>query len=103
MSESFVTPWTVAHLVPLSTGFFGQGYWSGLPLPPPGDLPDPAIKTVSPALGDRFFTTERPGNSKKDCRGDKSLEVWKFNSVLYVHTSLILWAEYRTEDCSTLL
>ena len=60
----FVTPWTVAHQAPLSTGFFRQEYWSGLPCPPPGDLPDPGIKPVSlmsPALAGVFFTTEPPG------------------------------------------
>ena len=53
-------PWTVAHQAPLSR----QEYWSGLPCPTPGDLPDPGIKTVSPvspALADRFFTTVPPG------------------------------------------
>ena len=49
-SSSFVTPWTVAHQTPLSIGFPRQEYWSGLPLPPPGDLPDPGIKPASPAL-----------------------------------------------------
>ena len=37
----FVTPWTLAHQAPLSMGFSRQEYWSGLPCPPPGDLPDP--------------------------------------------------------------
>ena len=44
----FATPWTVAHQAPLSMGFSRQGYLSGLPYPPPGDLPDPGIKPVSP-------------------------------------------------------
>ena len=43
-------PWTVAHHVPLSVGFSRQEHWSGLPFPPPGDLPDPGIKPMSPAL-----------------------------------------------------
>ena len=42
-------------------GFSRQGYWSGLPFPPPGDLPDPGIEPASPALAGRFFTTEPPG------------------------------------------
>ncbi|KAM7226722.1 hypothetical protein CapIbe_022867, partial [Capra ibex] len=46
----FVTPWTVAHQAPLSMGFPRQEYWSGLPLPVPGDLPDPGIEPTSPAL-----------------------------------------------------
>ena len=48
-----MTPWTEAHQAPLSMGFPRQEYWSGLPFPPPGDLPDPGIETVSLAvLGD---------------------------------------------------
>ena len=43
-------------------GFSRQEYWSGLPFPPPGDLPDPGIKLTSLALAGRFFTTEPPGN-----------------------------------------
>ena len=53
-SESEVThlcdPWTVAYQAPLSMGFSRQEYWSGLPLPSPGDLPDPGIKPRSPSL-----------------------------------------------------
>ena len=55
-----MTSWTVAHQAPLSMGFSRQEYWSGLPCPPPGDLPDPGIETqslMSPALAGRFFTT----------------------------------------------
>ena len=42
--QLFTTPWTVAHQAPLSMGFSRQEYWSGLPCPPPGDLPNPGIK-----------------------------------------------------------
>ena len=55
-----VTLWTVTHQVPLFMGFSRQEYWSGLPCPPAGDLPDPGIKPVpltSPALADGFFPT----------------------------------------------
>ena len=45
-----MTPWTVAHQAPLFMGFSRQEYWSGLPFPSPGDLPDPGIEPVSPAL-----------------------------------------------------
>ena len=45
----FATPWTVALQAPLSMGFSRQEYWSELPFPPPGDLPDPRIEPVSPA------------------------------------------------------
>ena len=52
-----MTPWTAAHQA-LSMGFPRQEYWSGLPFPSPGDLPDPRIK---PTLAGRFSTTELPG------------------------------------------
>ena len=45
----FVTLWTVAHQASLSKEFSRQEYWSGLPCPPPGDLPDPGIKPMFPA------------------------------------------------------
>ena len=49
-AQLFVTPWTVAHQASLSMGFSRQEYWSGLPFPSPGDIPDPEIKPRSPAL-----------------------------------------------------
>ena len=45
--QLFATAWTLAHRAPLSMGFSRHGYWSGLPCPPPGDLPDPGIKPIS--------------------------------------------------------
>ena len=61
--QRFATPWTVAHLVPLSTGFPRQEYWSGLPFPPPGDLPDPRLNLdlMSPVLVGRFFAKSGMG------------------------------------------
>ena len=56
----FATLWTVIHQAPLPMGFSRQEYWSGLPCPPPGDLPDPGIKLApltSPALASGFFIT----------------------------------------------
>ena len=53
-------PWAVAHQAPLSMGFSRQKYWSGLPCPPPEDLPDPGIEStsiMSPALAKGFFTS----------------------------------------------
>ena len=44
----------------LSMGFLRQEYWSGLPFPSPGDLPNPEMELISPALAGRFFTTEPP-------------------------------------------
>ena len=60
----FETPWTVAHQNPQPMGFSKQEYCSGLPFPPPGDLLNPGIEPMSPAspaLSDRFLTTEPPG------------------------------------------
>ena len=55
----FVTLWTVARQAPWDSP--GKNYWSGLPCPPPGDLPDPGIEPMSlPALAGRFFTTSAP-------------------------------------------
>ena len=58
--QFFATLWTLACKAPLSMGFSRQEYWSGLPCPPPGDLPNPGIKPasrMSPALAGGFFTT----------------------------------------------
>ena len=63
MSYSFAVPWTAAHRGPLSMGFSRQEYWSGLPFPSPGDLPDPGMEPESPALAGMFFTTEPLGKS----------------------------------------
>ena len=57
--RKIVTPWTVAHQAPLSMGFPRQEYWSGLPFPTLGDLPNPGIKLTSLAslaLAGGFFT-----------------------------------------------
>ena len=56
-----LTPWTIAHLVPLSTKILKQENWSVLPFPLPGNFSDPGIKPVSPAVAGRFFTTEPLG------------------------------------------
>ena len=56
MSDSFATPWTVARQAPLSMEFPREEYWSGLPFPPPGDLPNPEIEPWSPALAGGFFS-----------------------------------------------
>ena len=61
--QLFATPWTVALQAPLSTGFSRQEHWSGLPLPPPGDHPNPGIEPMSPALESGFLTTELPGKT----------------------------------------
>ena len=78
----FATLWTAAHQAPLPIGFSRQEYWSGLPFPSPGDLPDPGIEPRSPALqadaGRRFnlWATRKPAiqNSSIVC-------VWLFNTM----------------------
>ena len=61
VSDSFETPWTVAHQTPLSMGILqARIYWSGLPCPPARDLPDPGIEPASltsPMLASGFFST----------------------------------------------
>ena len=59
----FAILWTVAHQAPLSIGFSRQEFWSGLPFPSPGDLPEPRTEPASltsPELSGRFFTTSAP-------------------------------------------
>ena len=72
-----VTPWTVAHQPPLSTGFPRQEYWSGLPFPSPGNLSDPGIEPTSPVLAGGFFTTEPSGKSSLSTL----MESWIFTYV----------------------
>ena len=59
--QLFATPWTAAHEAPLSMGFSRQEYWSGVPLPSPGDLPNPGIEPESPALQVDALPSEPPG------------------------------------------
>ena len=69
LCPALVTQQTVAYQAPLSLEFPRQEYWSGLPLPSPGDLPDPGIKPMSPALAGRFFPAEpqgKPINERED-------------------------------------
>ena len=61
--QIFATPWIVAHQAPLSMGFPRQEYWSGLPFPSPGDLPDSGIKLRSPALQADSLPIEPPGKT----------------------------------------
>ena len=61
--QLFATSWTVAHQAPWSMGFSRQEYWSGLPFPSPGDLPNPGIKPTSTALQADALTYEPPGNN----------------------------------------
>ena len=77
--QLFATLWTVAHQATLSMGFSRQEYWSGLPFPSPGDLPDPGIKPRSPALQADALTSE-------PIRIHKWYEVYT-----YIYTLLLLF------------
>ena len=80
-----MTPWTVARKAPLLIGFSRQEYWSGLPCPPPGDLPNPGTEPTSltsPALASRFFTTSAPWEARKPL--GKLLNP-HFSKTMYLH------------------
>ena len=61
LCPTLVTPWTIARQASLSMGFSKQEYWSGLPFPSPGDLPNPGIESGTPASQSDFLPTEPPG------------------------------------------
>ena len=82
------TLWTIAHQIPLSMGFSQQEYQSGLPFPPPGDLPNPGIEPrslKSPALVGRFFTTSATWEACLD-------DLQNLSRKIYVNEDLILSA-----------
>ena len=89
------TPWTVAHQAPLSMGVSRQEYWSGLPFPPLGDLPNPGTEPVSPeapALAGWFFITEPPGMLQfQDLEGDRG-KIVLYSKVKELKN--IYWAHY---------
>ena len=62
--QPFATPWTVAYQAPPSMEFSRQEYWSGLPFPSPGDLPNPGTEPGFPALQADALPSEPPGNLK---------------------------------------
>ena len=85
VSDSFATPWTVARQASLSMGFSRQENWSGLPHPPPGDLPNPGTETRSPALQADSLSSEPPGKPVTT-DGPQFIMVW-----LSVFSFTILW------------
>ena len=64
LCPTLAIPWNVARQALPSMGFLRQEYWSGLPFPSAGDLPDPGVETTLPALAGGFFTTEPPGKPR---------------------------------------
>ena len=59
--QLFAVPWTVVYQASLSMGFSRQEYWSGLPFPSPGDLPNPGVEPRSPALQADALPSKPPG------------------------------------------
>ena len=78
MNLWFATPQTVAYQAPLSMGFSRQEYWSGLPFPAPGDLPDPGIEPRSPALQTDAFTvrTTREAQNVVELKKKNPMNLW---------------------------
>ena len=72
VSDCSATPWTVGHQGPLSMGFSRQGYWSKLPFPSPGDLPNPGTELVSPVLPDSWPLSHLGSLFKFSTQGLKS-------------------------------
>ena len=77
------TPWTVACKAPLSVRLTKVEYWSGLLFPSPGDLPDPGIELVSPALAGEFFTNDPIGSE------------WVLGSKFRVRSGAVGWKEIQ--------
>ena len=73
--QFFAIPWTVTHQAPLSMGFSRQEYWSGLPFPSSGDLPNPRIKPRSLALQANSLLYEPPGKPKKYKRNEAASRI----------------------------
>ena len=71
--SDFAVPWTVACQAPLPMGLSRQAYWSGLPCPPPGDLPNPGIEPRSPVLQAASLLSEPLGKPKNTGMGSLSL------------------------------
>ena len=92
-------PWTVARQAPLSMGFSRQGYWSGLPRPPPGDLPDPGIEPKSPgspALAGGYFTSSPPGKPKVRVSVSYELEIAPLDK--YTKAALLMLTRRQCKD-----
>ena len=79
------TPWPVARQAPLSMEFSRQEFWSGLPFPSPGDLPDPGVKPASAALAGDFFMVEPPGEPHN--------EGYSSHSIVQMITQQLLMSE----------
>ena len=98
VSSSFMIPWTVAHQVSLSIAFSKQEYWSELPFPTSGDLPDPETEPMSPtspALASRFFTNKPLGKPK--CKDGMCLSRRMF-FFFVIHAERNIWGIYIVRE-----
>ena len=95
-----MTPWTVAHQAPLSMGFSRQEYWSGLPSPSPGHLPNPAIEPVSPALQTDSLPLSHWGSSKMWCRQYKIQDMPNLGEQRHAWLLMHLLAHWDAEHLS---
>ena len=90
----FATPLTIAHQTPLTMGFSRQEYWSGLPCPPPGDLPNPGTKPRSPTLQADSLLTESSGKTTwflSTCKNEIRVDETHSNNVVtYLHLSKLI-------------
>ena len=84
LSDSFAALWTADCQPPLYMGFSRWEYWSGLPFPPSGELPNSGIKTTSPALIVRFFSAEPPGKPTYKSRGS-----WFIPKLIHIKANLV--------------
>ena len=106
--QLFLTPWTTAQQALLSMEFSRQEYWSGLPFPAPGDLPDPVIKPTflaSPALAGGLFSNMPPGKPTVSPKVKKwgKLYVASQYPVLYVWPSVCLLCSLPVIPCKRFL
>ena len=102
--DSFATPWTAARQAPLSMGFPRQKYWSGLPFPSPGDLPNPGIEPRSPALQVKSLPSESPGVlvEKTPLPVQETQETWvrslALEKEMATDSSILAWRIPWTEE-----
>ena len=94
----FETPWTVVYQAPRSMGFSRQEYWSGLPFPSPGDLPDPGIEPKSLALQADALPSELPGKSLRlgDEKSYRRVSITNPNEPSFVYSKMTFLSSYLT-------
>ena len=94
------TPWTVAYQGPPSMGFSRQEYWSGVPFPPPRDLPDPGIKPRSPTLQADALPSEPPGKPRWVYMFVKTHQNVLLRSVNFTFAKFTCLKRITTDSCS---